>query len=160
MGKLSHREDKLTQKKAKKTWEKEKREKEKEKKEREEKITKKKRQLALVASVKKMDVGEKEQAGEMETWSLRGKALEGRRKDWKKEKLAEKVEREAEGKKTASEKMKLAPKEEKKIEKIGVLRVLIVAQQVKNPTNIHEDAGLTHGLAQWVKDLVLPQATM
>uniref|UniRef100_A0A8D0QH80 WD repeat domain 87 n=1 Tax=Sus scrofa TaxID=9823 RepID=A0A8D0QH80_PIG len=118
MGKLSHREDKLTQKKAKKTWEKEKREKEKEKKEREEKITKKKRQLALVASVKKMDVGEKEQAGEMETWSLRGKALEGRRKDWKKEKLAEKVEREAEGKKTASEKMKLAPKEEKKIEKI------------------------------------------
>uniref|UniRef100_A0A4X1TAE3 WD repeat domain 87 n=1 Tax=Sus scrofa TaxID=9823 RepID=A0A4X1TAE3_PIG len=100
MGKLSHREDKLTQKKAKKTWEKEKREKEKEKKEREEKITKKKRQLALVASVKKMD------------------ALEGRRKDWKKEKLAEKVEREAEGKKTASEKMKLAPKEEKKIEKI------------------------------------------
>ena len=34
--------------------------------------------------------------------------------------------------------------------------VPIVAQQVKNLTNIHEYAGLTPGLAQWVKDLVLP----
>ena len=34
----------------------------------------------------------------------------------------------------------------------------IVAQQVKNPTNIHKDVGLIPGLAQWVKDLASPQA--
>ena len=33
-----------------------------------------------------------------------------------------------------------------------------MAQQVKNPTSIHADAGLIPGLAQWVKDLVFPQA--
>ena len=32
-----------------------------------------------------------------------------------------------------------------------------VAQQVENPTSIHEDADLIPGLAQWVKDLVLLQ---
>ena len=31
-----------------------------------------------------------------------------------------------------------------------------MAQQVKNPTSIHKDVGLSPGLAQWVKDLALP----
>ena len=32
-----------------------------------------------------------------------------------------------------------------------------MAQQVKNPTSIHEDASLIPGLTQWFKDPALPQ---
>ena len=34
--------------------------------------------------------------------------------------------------------------------------VLIVAQEVTNPTSVLEDAGLIPGPALWVKDLALP----
>ena len=38
-----------------------------------------------------------------------------------------------------------------------MIGVPTVAQRVKNPTSINEDADWILGLAQWVKDLVLPQ---
>ena len=43
---------------------------------------------------------------------------------------------------------------EKKLSKRGVP---IVAQQVKNPTSILEEAGLIPGLTQWVNDPALLQ---
>ena len=38
--------------------------------------------------------------------------------------------------------------------------VPIVAQQVKNPTSIHEGVGSIPSLAHWIKDLVVPQAAI
>ena len=39
---------------------------------------------------------------------------------------------------------------------LNKLGVLVVTQQVTNPSSIHENAGSTPGLAQWVKDSALP----
>ena len=36
--------------------------------------------------------------------------------------------------------------------------VPVVAQWVKNPATIHEDAGSMPDLAQWIKDLAMPGA--
>ena len=44
----------------------------------------------------------------------------------------------------------------KKQDKKGCFGVPIVTQQLTNLTSIHEDAGWIPGLAQWVKDLMLP----
>ena len=42
--------------------------------------------------------------------------------------------------------------------KKSLREVPIVAQQVKNPTSIHEDAGSIPGLTQWGNHMALPQA--
>ena len=44
--------------------------------------------------------------------------------------------------------------------KVKVLGVPIVAQWVKDPTCLCEDAGSSPGLAQWVKDPALPRAVV
>ena len=41
-------------------------------------------------------------------------------------------------------------------QQMGLFRVPAVAQQVKNLTGNHEGINLIPGLAQWVKDPVLP----
>ena len=48
---------------------------------------------------------------------------------------------------------KTKKKRKKKIYYSTVHRVPIVAQQLANPTSIHEDMGSIPGLAQWVKDV-------
>ena len=40
--------------------------------------------------------------------------------------------------------------------KSNKMGVPIVAQQVKNPTSIHEDLDSISGLIHWLKDLALP----
>ena len=42
----------------------------------------------------------------------------------------------------------------------SITGVAVVAQQLTNPTSIHEDSDLIPGLAQWVKDAVLPYAVV
>ena len=43
---------------------------------------------------------------------------------------------------------------------INISRVPVVAQRVKNRHSLSEDVTLTPGLAHWVQDLALPQASV
>ena len=43
----------------------------------------------------------------------------------------------------------------KRYTKLLIIGVPIVAQWVKNPTSVHEDAGLIAGFTQWVKEMQL-----
>ena len=45
-------------------------------------------------------------------------------------------------------------------EKGKLNRVPVVAQRLRNPTSVCEEAGSIPGLTQWVKALALPQAAM
>ena len=45
-------------------------------------------------------------------------------------------------------------------QKLGGAGVPVEIQQVKNLTSIYEDVGSIPGLAQWVRDLTLPQAAV
>ena len=47
-----------------------------------------------------------------------------------------------------------------KKKKFQILRVPIVAQQLRKPTSIQEDGDLIPGLSQWVKALELPRAVV